>query len=136
MHTQAIELLVERLALEGEKPGAEAGCTGAQPDAGALPSPSSSDAALLEGRPQSPDSSSVARPSSEGQAVVAEKGGLPGAESSAVAKPIGRKQKCTCGSGRKYKDCCRKKDRCPDQPTSAQKIIMAEHILMSAAICV
>lgn len=134
---QAIELLMERVALERDV--AEAGCTDAKPDTQPPSSPSSS-ASLLQGSPRGPRSLSGALRGGEGLAVDPEEGGLAAGECAPLSKPAGRKQKCKCGSGRKYKDCCRKKDRCNDrcndQPTAAQKIIMADHIIMSAAICV
>lgn len=51
-------------------------------------------------------------------------------------KAPGRKQQCPCGSGRKYKDCCRSPARKRAEPTSAEKIALAELKLMTAAIYV
>ncbi len=49
--------------------------------------------------------------SGEGESDAALAGGEAGAEGPVVegkARPTGRKQPCPCGSGRKFKDCCRK----------------------------
>jgi SEC-C motif len=133
---QAIELLIERMALEDEMPGSE--CVGVENDPGfsngvaELPS-------RLAGKPPSLDS--VPEESSVSEAPEAEElepttdaevqGKVAGA-----AKAPSRRKPCPCGSGRKFKDCCRKAERSRVDPTPAEKIAMAELRIMTSAIYV